>query len=156
MCTHISDSFCSQSVTMMINSSGTSWSAGATAGSSGCKSDVTSMNTMFMLLARASVSPPHSRSARSHKCDLDGCSPITVLIVFHHCLGLLSTICRLWTGIIMLSSAIFGDFSCFAVVCTTLCPLRIELSDGLVTLKSLHLSGTNFSKRLLNSFYSSR
>ena len=52
----------------------------------------TSLNTMLMLLARASVSPSHSCSARSHKCDLDGCSPIIVLIVFHHCLELLSPI----------------------------------------------------------------
>ena len=89
LCTHsldTMDSFCSQSVTLIINSSGTSWSAEAAAGNSGCKSDVNSLNTMFMLLARASVSLPHSWPTRSHKCDLDGCSPISVLIVFHHCL----------------------------------------------------------------------
>ena len=45
-----------------------------------------------MLLARTSVSPTHSCCARSHKCDLDGCSPIIVLIVFHNCLELLSPI----------------------------------------------------------------
>ena len=44
-------SFCSQSVTLMINSSGTSWSGDAAAGSSGCKSDLPSLNTMLMLLA---------------------------------------------------------------------------------------------------------
>ena len=92
LCTHSLDIFCSQSVTLMINSSGTSWSAGAAAGSSGCKSAETSLNTMLMLLARASVSPSPSCSARSHKCDLDGCSAIIVLIVFHHCLELLSPI----------------------------------------------------------------
>ena len=36
------DSFCSQSVTLMINSSGTSWSAETAAGNSGCKSDMIS------------------------------------------------------------------------------------------------------------------
>ena len=92
LCTLSLDSFCSQSVTLMINSSGTSWSADAADGGSGCKSDMTSLNTLLMLLARARVSPPHSWSARSHKCDLDGCSPIIVLIVFHHCLELLSPI----------------------------------------------------------------
>ena len=76
LCTLSLDSFCSQSVTLMINSSGTSWSADAAAGGSGCKSDVTYLNTLSMLLARARVSPPHSWSARSRKCDLDGCSPI--------------------------------------------------------------------------------
>ena len=45
-----------------------------------------------MLLARTSLSPTHSCCARSHKCDLDGCSPIIVLVVFHHCLELLSPI----------------------------------------------------------------
>ena len=76
----------------MINSSGTSWSAGDVAGSSVCKSADTSLNTMLMLLARASVSPSHSCSVMSHKCDLGGCSPIIILIVFQHCLELLSPI----------------------------------------------------------------
>ena len=133
LCTHILDSFCSQSVTLMINSSGTSWSGGAAAGSSGCMSADTSLNTILMLLARASVSPSHSCSTRSHKCDLDGCSPIIVLIVFHHCLELLSPILsRLCTGRMMLTVAIAGDLSCCAVVCTSLCSLRVELSGGLV------------------------
>ncbi len=76
----------------MITSSGTLLAAGTAAGSSGCKSQVTALNTMLMLLGRPGVPRAHSWFARSHKGDSDGCSPNIVLIVFHHCIELLSPI----------------------------------------------------------------
>ena len=81
----------------MINSSGTIilWGAGTDAGSSGWKSRVTALNTMLMLLARTSVSPPHRWSASSHRGDSDGCGPTIVLIVSYHCLELLLPILSL-------------------------------------------------------------